>query len=197
MRKASTISISITTIFYLCCGGFGYAAFGDSAPGNILTGFGFYEPYWLIDFANSCIIVHLIGGFQVFSQPLFADLEGVISSKLPNNGLINHEYVFKIPLLPNVRLNLLRLCFRTVYVALTTGIAIVFPYFNQVIGFAGALSFWPLTIYFPTEMYIVQKNIGAWTRKWIILRIYVVICLLVSLFAFAGSIEGLITAKFG
>lgn len=65
MKKASVISVSITTLFYLSCGCFGYAAFGDVTPGNLLTGFGFYEPYWLIDFANACIVLHLVGGFQV------------------------------------------------------------------------------------------------------------------------------------
>jgi len=65
MKRASMISILVTTFFYLCCGCFGYAAFGSDAPGNLLTGFGFYEPYWLIDFANACIILHLLGGYQV------------------------------------------------------------------------------------------------------------------------------------
>lgn len=65
MKKASIISIITTTLFYLLCGGFGYAAFGDNTPGNLLTGFGFYEPYWLIDFANACIVLHLLGGYQV------------------------------------------------------------------------------------------------------------------------------------
>ncbi|CAN6457885.1 unnamed protein product [Victoria cruziana] len=67
MKRASIVSISITTLFYLSCGCFGYAAFGDDAPGNILTGFGFYEPYWLIDFGNACIVLHLVGGYQVNS----------------------------------------------------------------------------------------------------------------------------------
>lgn len=66
MKKASITGICITTFFYLCCGGFGYAAFGNSTPGNFLTGFGFYEPYWLIDFANACVVLHLIGAYQVF-----------------------------------------------------------------------------------------------------------------------------------
>ncbi|KAI7734792.1 hypothetical protein M8C21_005458, partial [Ambrosia artemisiifolia] len=63
MKRASTIAVFTTTIFYLCCGGFGYAAFGDSTPGNLLTGFGFYEPYWLVDFGNACIVLHLVGGY--------------------------------------------------------------------------------------------------------------------------------------
>uniref|UniRef100_A0A803QAR4 Amino acid transporter transmembrane domain-containing protein n=1 Tax=Cannabis sativa TaxID=3483 RepID=A0A803QAR4_CANSA len=65
MKKGSMIAIFVTTFFYLGCGCFGYAAFGNDTPGNLLTGFGFYEPYWLIDFANACIVLHLVGGYQV------------------------------------------------------------------------------------------------------------------------------------
>lgn len=65
MKKASIVAILITSFFFLCCGCFGYAAFGNQAPGNLLTGFGFYEPYWLVDFANACIVLHLVGGYQV------------------------------------------------------------------------------------------------------------------------------------
>ncbi|KAI7758391.1 hypothetical protein M8C21_001942, partial [Ambrosia artemisiifolia] len=65
MKKASRCAIIITTLFYLCCGSFAYAAFGNSTPGNLLTGFGFYEPYWLVDLANVCVVVHLVGGYQV------------------------------------------------------------------------------------------------------------------------------------
>ncbi|KAI9182680.1 hypothetical protein LWI28_027803 [Acer negundo] len=64
MKKATLIGVSITTIFYTLCGTLGYAAFGNNAPGNFLTGFGFYEPFWLIDFANICIVVHLVGAYQ-------------------------------------------------------------------------------------------------------------------------------------
>ena len=71
MKKASFIGVSTTTAFYFLCGCLGYAAFGNRAPGNILTGFGFYEPYWLIDIANICIIIHLVGAFQVSLKYFF------------------------------------------------------------------------------------------------------------------------------
>lgn len=80
MKKATMAAILITTFLYLCCGCFGYAAFGDQTPGNLLTGFGFYEPYWLVDLANACIILHLVGGYQVI--PLF--------SRLAFEGLNDH-----------------------------------------------------------------------------------------------------------
>lgn len=71
MKKATLMSISVTTIFYLLCGCMGYAAFGDNAPGNLLTGFGFYNPYWLLDIANVAIVVHLVGAYQVPQFTLF------------------------------------------------------------------------------------------------------------------------------
>ncbi|KAF6141351.1 hypothetical protein GIB67_008528 [Kingdonia uniflora] len=195
MKKASMTAIVITTFFYLCCGCFGYAAFGDQTPGNLLTGFGFFEPYWLIDFANACIVAHLVGGYQVYSQPVFAFVERWLAEKFPNNGFIIDSYTIKTPFFPAFSLNLLRLCFRTGYVISTTGIAMVFPYFNQVLGVLGALNFWPLAIYFPVEMYVVQKKIQVWTRSWIILQTFSFVCLLVTLYSLIGSVEGLITAK--
>jgi amino acid permease len=65
MKKATLFSIAVTTIFYMLCGSMGYAAFGDDSPGNLLTGFGFYNPYWLLDIANVAIVVHLVGAYQV------------------------------------------------------------------------------------------------------------------------------------
>ncbi|CAK7323872.1 unnamed protein product [Dovyalis caffra] len=39
--------------------------FGNNTPGNLLTGFGFFKPYWLIDLANACIVLHLLGRYQL------------------------------------------------------------------------------------------------------------------------------------
>ncbi|KAL3848673.1 hypothetical protein ACJIZ3_010555 [Penstemon smallii] len=195
MKKASSIAIFITSFFFLCCGCFGYAAFGNQAPGNLLTGFGFYEPYWLIDFANACIVLHLVGGYQIYSQPLFAVAERQIAKKYPESGFVNNEYRIKLPLLPGFKLNLLRLCFRTAYVLSTTGLALLFPYFNQVLGVLGALNFWPLAIYFPVEMYLVQNKVRSWTGTWIILQVFRVFCLLCTILAFIGSVQGLISNK--
>ncbi|KAH6767915.1 amino acid permease 7 [Perilla frutescens var. frutescens] len=192
MKKASITAVCITTFFYMSCGGLSYAAFGNSTPGNLLTGFGFYEPYWLIDFANACVVVHLVGGYQVFTQPLYASFEGWFARNFPDSVFVHGE-VKEIPIL---RLNLLRLCFRTAYVALTTGFAVVFPYFNQVVGVAGSVNFWPVVVYFPVEMYLVQKNIGPWTSTSIVLRLYCLVTLIVMVFALIGSVKGLIAARF-
>ncbi|KAF3638566.1 putative amino acid permease 7 [Capsicum annuum] len=194
MKKASMTAIVTTTFFYLCLSCFGYAAFGNDTPGNLLTGFD--EPFWLVDFANACIVLHLVGGYQVFSQPVFAFVESWATQKYPENIFVNKFYTIKLPVLPALQLNFFRLCFRTLYVISTTVTAMTFPYFNQVLGVLGALIFWPTTVYFPVEMYIVQKKIGAWTKKWLLLEGFSMICLIVSVLAFIGSIVGILSAKF-
>lgn len=79
MKRATSIGISTTTVFYVLCGTVGYAAFGNDAPGNFLTGFGFYEPFWLVDIANICIAIHLIGAYQVsFAHFMFLNLISVL-----------------------------------------------------------------------------------------------------------------------
>ncbi|GFS45211.1 amino acid permease 7 [Actinidia rufa] len=176
MKKASMTGISIATLFFYLLGRIWLCSLRGFCTGKPPGGI------WILR--------------AVFSQPLFADLERWISKKFPNR-FIHHDYSLKAPWLPAFRLNLLRLCFRTTYVAFITGIAIAFPYFNQVVGVAGSITFWPLIVYFPVEMYIAQTKIGAWTKKWILLRAFSFACLLIMLFALVGSIEGLIEAKLG
>lgn len=67
MKKASTISVIVTTFIYLGCGCAGYAAFGNDTPGNLLTGFESSKFFWIVNFANVCIVVHLLGSYQVYT----------------------------------------------------------------------------------------------------------------------------------
>ncbi|KAM0044265.1 putative amino acid transporter, transmembrane domain-containing protein [Helianthus debilis subsp. tardiflorus] len=197
MKKTSTIAVFITASFYLCCGASGYAAFGDLTPGNLLTGFGFYEPYWLVDFGNACIVLHLVGGYQIYSQTLFALVERWYTDKYPESILTRDIPNIKVSFWPEFRLTRLRLCFRTTYVVLTVAVAVLFPYFNEVLAFSGSIIFWPLTIYFPVEMYFVHKKVVPWSGKWIVLRLYSSFCLFVTVFTLVGSLQGLVAKRFG
>ncbi len=66
------------------------------------------------------------------------------------------------------------------------------PFFNDIVGLLGAVGFWPLTVYFPVEMYIVQKRIPKWSTKWICLHMLSIACLIISIAAAAGSIAGVV-----
>lgn len=192
MKKATLVSIIVTTVFYLLCGGMGYAAFGDHVPGNLLTGFGFYNPYWLLDIANFAIVVHLVGAYQVFSQPFFAFVEKWSARKWPKNNFVTAEHEIHIPCIGVYQLNFFRLVWRTLFVLLTTIIAMLLPFFNDVVGILGAFGFWPLTVYYPIDMYISQKKIGRWTKKWLALQMLSGCCLIISILAAVGSIAGVV-----
>ncbi|KAJ6817394.1 amino acid permease 3-like [Iris pallida] len=194
MKKATLLSVAVTTTFYMLCGCMGYAAFGDAAPGNLLTGFGFYNPYWLLDVANAAIVVHLVGTYQVYCQPLFAFVEKWARRRWPESKFIVRE--IRVPLAPTKRsfdLNLFRLVWRSAFVVLTTVISMLLPFFNDVVGLLGALGFWPLTVYFPVEMYIAQKRIPRWSTRWVCLQMLSGACLVVSIAAAVGSIAGVLT----
>ncbi|XP_027941736.1 amino acid permease 3-like [Vigna unguiculata] len=187
MSKATLVSVSVMTIFYLLCGCFGYAAFGDSSPANLLTGFGFYNPYWLLDIANAAIVVHLVGAYQVDCQPLFKFIENNAAQKFPESDFVTKEFEVHIPGCRPFKFNLFRLVWRTSFVICCTVIAMVVPFFNDIAGLIGAIGFWPLTVYFPVEMYIVQTNIPKWSTKWICLQMLSGLCCLLTIVAAIGS----------
>ncbi|XP_038896751.1 amino acid permease 6-like [Benincasa hispida] len=192
MKKASFVGISTTSLFYVLCGCVGYAAFGNDAPGNFLTGFGFYEPFWLIDLANVCIVVHLIGAYQVFCQPFYGFVEKWCNKKWPESKFITTEHIINLPFNGEYQLNYFRLIWRTVYVIMTAVVAMIFPFFNDFLGLIGAASFWPLTVYFPVEMYIARTKLPRFSSTWIWLKTLSWACLVISLIAAVGSIQGLI-----
>ncbi|KAJ4965657.1 hypothetical protein NE237_017506 [Protea cynaroides] len=193
MRKATLLSVAVTTLFYMLCGCMGYAAFGDLAPGNLLTGFGFFNPFWLLDIANAAIAIHLVGAYQVYCQPLFAFIEKWAANKWPESKLITKEIKMPIPGFKSLNLNLFRMVWRTIFVIITTIISMLLPFFNDVVGILGALGFWPLTVYFPVEMYVAQKKIPKWSSQWICLQLLSCACLVISIAAAVGSIAGVVT----
>ncbi|XP_020264281.1 amino acid permease 8-like isoform X2 [Asparagus officinalis] len=65
MKKASAISLSITTVFYILSSCLEYAAFGKDTPGSLLVEFGPDGPNWAVKVANFCIVIHLLGGYQI------------------------------------------------------------------------------------------------------------------------------------
>ncbi|XLU69055.1 hypothetical protein S245_028108 [Arachis hypogaea] len=187
MKRAINLSIATTTTFYVLCGCIGYGAFGNSTPGNLLTAFD--KPFWLVDIANLTLLIQLAGAYQVYSQPLFAFIEERATKKWE---ILGKEHKVQIPFLSSYNLNIFRLVWRSLYVVVSTLIAMLIPFFNDILGVIGALGFWPLSIYFPVEMHIKQKKIPKWSGSWILLQSLSMFCLLVTLAALIGSIVGVL-----
>jgi hypothetical protein len=77
-------------------------------------------------------------------------------------------------------------------VVATTVVSMLLPFFNDVVGLLGALGFWPLTVYFPVEMYIVQKKVPRWSMLWVCLQLLSLCCLIITIASAAGSVAGII-----
>jgi len=107
--------------------------------------------------------------------------------KWPGSKFIATEYF-----IGRYSINLFRLTWRTVYVILVTIVAMMFPFFNSFIGLIGSMTYWPLTIYFPIEMYISRAKIRTGSFKWVWLKVLTLVCLVVALLGAAGSIRGLV-----
>uniref|UniRef100_A0A0E0DFK3 Amino acid transporter transmembrane domain-containing protein n=1 Tax=Oryza meridionalis TaxID=40149 RepID=A0A0E0DFK3_9ORYZ len=195
MRKAVAVSVATTTAVYLMCGCVGYAAFGNDSPDNLLTGFGFFEPFWLLDLANAGVVVHLVGTYQVVAQPVFAFLDGrAAAGAWPGSAALGKRRVLRVGSLAEIEVSPFRLAWRTAFVCVTTVASTLLPFFGSMVGLIGAASFWPLTVYFPVEMYIAQRRVPRGSAQWLSLQALSAGCLVVSVAASAGSIAGVVEA---
>ena len=129
---------------------------------------------------------------QVFVQPFFGFVEDWFSRHWPENKFITREHGVDVPFCGIYHVNFFRLVWRTAYVIVTLVVAMIFPFFNDFLGLIGAVSFWPLAVYFPIEMHIAQLKIPNYSFRWIWLKLLSWACLVVSLIAATGSVQGLI-----
>ncbi|XP_078182327.1 amino acid permease 8-like [Carex rostrata] len=191
MKRASLYGIGVTTIFYVSMGCVGYAAFGNDAPGNLLTGF--YEPFWLVDLGNIAVLIHLVGAYQVYGQPIYAKYETWLSNKWPESPFIHKVYKLPLPFTKGKSFNftMCKLVLRTAFVVLTTLISLMLPFFNAILGLLGSVAFWPLTVYYPVTMYITQASIKRKEARWWGLQALNCGALIVSLLAAVGSVAGM------
>ncbi|KAK6945949.1 Amino acid transporter, transmembrane domain [Dillenia turbinata] len=194
MQKATTVGVSVTTVFYVLCGTLGYAAFGNNAPGNILTEFETSKFFWLVEIANIAVVVHLLGAFQVFAQPFFQFVERKCADKWPESGFINTTHPIHIPMVGKYEVNFFPLVWRSIYVIMATLVAVILPFFNEVLGLLGAIAFWPLTVFLPVEMHLKQTNTKRFSFTWICFKTLSMICLVISLLTAAASIRGLVVS---
>lgn len=83
----------------------------------------------------------LLQGFvlQIFAQPVFENVETLITEK---------------QLWPSSRPRLMRAVVRSLYVALTTFVAICLPFFADLMGLIGAAGFTPMTFILPCIFWI-------------------------------------------
>lgn len=137
------------------------------------------------------ILIHMIFYGQVFVQPIFGFVESMSKQRWPDSKFVNGEHELNVPLYGIYNVNFFRVIWRTTYVIITAVIAMLLPFFNDFLGLIGSLSFYPLTVYFPIEMYIKKTKMQRFSFTWTWLKILSWVCLVISIISAAGSIQGL------
>lgn len=122
---------------------------------------------------------------------MFRVVESWTSKKWPKSDFINREHLIKVGSKRLMNINLFRLSWRTSFVVLVTSIGMTLPFFTDFLALLGALGYWPIVVYFPVEMHICQNKIPKATTKWFGLQILSFTCLIVSLAAASGALQGL------
>lgn len=126
-------------------------------------------------------IVHI----QVIVQPIFGVVESLVGQRWPKSSFISREYSIGI-----CNLNLFRLIWRTIFVTIVTIMAMAMPFFNEMLALLGAMGYWPLTIFFPIQMFIAKQKIKRLTIKWIGLQTLNFIFMVVSVATATAAIHG-------
>ncbi|KAK2384083.1 hypothetical protein P8452_39045 [Trifolium repens] len=151
----------------------GYYVFGNTVDDNILITL--QRPPWLIAAANIFVIVHVIGGYQVFSMPVFDMIETFLVKQI------------KLP-----PCFILRFCARTLFVALTMIIGICIPFFGSLLGFLGGFAFAPTSYFIPCIIWLKlhkPKRFGlSWTINWTCIVLGVLLMILAPI----GSLRQII-----
>ncbi|VAH11712.1 unnamed protein product [Triticum turgidum subsp. durum] len=165
----------------------GYAALGENTPRNLLAGFGFYEPFWLLDIAHAAHVIHLIGSYRVDCQTLFVLVENWAERRWPKSSFVTDKINIKLASY-SLKFNLFGLTWRSLFVVLTTLVSTLLPFSAEVAGFVTAMLFWPLTVYFPIQMFIVQKKIPKHSIQWACLQLLSLAWLIITITAAASYI---------
>ena len=123
-------------------------------------------------------------------QPFFRIVEMGANMVWPQSDFINKEYPTRLGSV-KVSFNLFRLIWRTIFVIVSTILAMAMPFFNEILSLLGAIGFWPLVVFFPIQMHIAQRHIKKLTLKWCMLQLLSFVCFLISVAAIVGSIHGI------
>ncbi|XP_057416178.1 lysine histidine transporter 2 [Lotus japonicus] len=173
MWKGVVVAYIGVAFCYLPVAFIGYYVFGNSVDDNILITL--EHPTWLIAAANMFVIIHVIGGYQVFSMPVFDMIE---------TYLVKH-----LKLSPSFTL---RLVARTTFVGLTMIIGICIPFFGALLGFLGGFAFAPTSYFLPCIVWLKVKKPKRFGLSWFVNWTCIVLGVLLMTLSPIGALRKII-----
>ncbi|KAL3640061.1 Lysine histidine transporter 1 [Castilleja foliolosa] len=173
MWKGVIVAYIIVALCYFPVAIIGYWALGEKVDENILESL--KKPEWLIATANMFVLIHLIGGYQIYAMPVFDMIETVL--------------VRKLRLKPSWYL---RFFARNTYVAFTMFVAVTLPFFDELLGFFGGFAFAPTTYFLPCIIWIVLKRPRRFSLSWFTNWTCIILGVVLMVVASIGGLRGII-----
>ncbi|KAK6242229.1 hypothetical protein SCA6_007618 [Theobroma cacao] len=173
MWKGVVVAYLIVAFCYFPVAFIGYWVFGNVVDDNILITL--EKPTWLVAAANMFVVVHVIGGYQVYAMRVFDMIESAL--------------VKKLHFTPCLRL---RFISRTIFVALTMLVGICFPFFGGLLSFFGGFAFAPTTYYLPCIIWLIICKPKRFSLSWIINCICIVLGILLMILSPIGGLRSII-----
>jgi hypothetical protein len=68
-----------------------------------------------------------------------------------------------------------------------TLLAMALPFFNEILALLGAISYGPMTVYFPVEMHIAQNKIKRLSIRGLALQLLNLVCIFFYIEQFKGN----------
>ncbi|KAK1377357.1 Lysine histidine transporter 1 [Heracleum sosnowskyi] len=175
MHKGVFVAYILVGFCYFPVAFIGYYIFGNALDDNILLTL--EKPTWLIATANMFVVVHVLGGYQVFAMPVFDMTETLLVKHLR----------FK----PRT---MLRLAVRYTYVVLTMSIAMAIPFFGGLLGFFGGFALAPTSYYLPCIIWLILKKPQRFSFSWCLNWIFIVIGVTIMIVAPIGGLRTIIVS---
>lgn len=173
MWRGVVVAYIIVALCYFPVALVGFYIFGNTVEDNILIGL--QKPAWLIAAANLFVVVHVIGGYQIFAMPVFDMLETYLVKKQNFS--------------PSAAL---RFTVRTLYVGVTMFIGITIPFFGGLLGFFGGFALAPTSYYLPCIIWLAiykpKKFSLSWWSNWFC----IIIGVLLTILAPIGALRNII-----
>ncbi|CAL5398503.1 unnamed protein product [Camellia sinensis] len=163
MWKGVLVAYAVVALCYFPVALVGFYVFGNSIDDNILISLD--KPNWLIAAANLFVVIHVIGGYQIYAMPVFDMMETYLVKKRKFS--------------PS---SMLRFTVRTLYVGVTMFIGLSIPFFGGLVGFFGGFALAPTSYYLPCiiwlKLYKPRKFSFSWWSNWICIIIGILLTVL-------------------
>ncbi|KAG0601556.1 hypothetical protein M758_11G121300 [Ceratodon purpureus] len=177
MMRAVWITYVVVALCYFPMAVVVYKVHGNAISPNVLSFLQYHvkgAPRGLVVTANVMLILHLIGSYQVFAQPVFKLLED-------RSNLGRHDYFKKFVI-------------RFIYVGISTVIAMIFPHFSPLLGFFGGFAIAPTTYFLPCIIWLKINNRQRRWRSldWYLNWAFIILGVLLMLVASVGGLSILI-----